>query len=406
MSDTERILFDELKSGRSDFSSNVTVEDINLWAGVTVIDIKNSEESWQQYGWKVLEAADQLTMEKPHLAVLISFDGKSGAEFEEDLPDDPTSEERTAVQEVDPTDVILNLQYFFPYCDQAFRDHPELKIILAVICLNDADQQRVRRYLSAVNSVKPRLCIVTAVSKSKTSNCNIKVSPVRYDTKYIGALLPLFCVGKRENVIPGLNSEDQIDDLSVEILSGYDKALCDYQEKQRKKKKTQCPQYNMLLEAGYAAIDGINKLFYGAVPKRKKALEKDVRELEVESQKPAEPAKVEEETETSLVKKKKSLEDVGSELEVRKKHANEFWQAVHDRRTDSKNQKGQSRLQRIPLLAQTLWLCCLYHLLNQGEILDRETLDFQRDPINLILWDAVAYSEGILQLLENCELHS
>lgn len=127
MSDTERILFDELKSGRSDFSSNVTVEDINLWAGVTVIDIKNSEESWQQYGWKVLEAADQLTMEKPHLAVLISFDGKSGAEFEEDLPDDPTSEERTAVQEVDPTDVILNLQYFFRTVTKPFATTLNLK---------------------------------------------------------------------------------------------------------------------------------------------------------------------------------------------------------------------------------------------------------------------------------------
>lgn len=416
MRSTERILFDELKSSRGNFSLNATMEDVKLWADEIVTDIHNSEESWQQDGKKILETADRLTSEKPRLAVQLIFGGENENEFEgdatldydpeEDIIDNYTPDKEiwkmSRVQENAITDIALNLQYFFPYCDQALRSHPELEIILVVVCLNAADQQRVRRYLSAMNSVKPRLCIVTAISKSKTPSANAKISLVSYDTKNIGALLPIFCVGKSENVIPDIKSKGQPDDLSVAKLSFYDKALCEYQEKKRKSINTQYPQYNLLLEAGYAAIDGINNLFYGTALKRKKDHEKSVIELEAEICKLEVSDKERAKKEADLNYRKETLKNIDLELKKREDCLSEFWSEIHNRQ----NRESQSRLQRIPLLTQVLWLCCLHHLIDQGEIFDRKTFTFQRDPINLILWDSVDYSEGILQLLENCELHS
>lgn len=416
MNGTERPLFYELKSSRSDFSLNATMEDISLWADKLVTCIQNSEESWQRDGKNILEAADGLVPEKPHLAVRILFGGENEEEFEDGTAVSSGSEENTtdsyapdnrtgkksSSQENAITDVVLNLQYFFPYCDQALRSHPELEIILIVVCLNVADQQRVRRYLSAMNSAKPRLCIVTAISKSKTPPANTRVNPVRYDTKNIGALLPVFCIGKSRNVTPSLNNEEQIEDLSVEKLSFYDRALCEYLEKQYKKENAQSPQYNMLLEAGYTAIDGINALFYGSAPKRKKEHEKAVKELEAGIQKLKINDKEKEKKETELRNRKETLGKVESELNRCEDCLSKFWKEIHNKQ----DPKDQSRLQRIPFLTQVLWLCCLYHLMDQGEIFDRKTFTFQRDPINLILWDALNYSEGILQLLENCELHS
>lgn len=295
MGDMAQTLFDKLKGNRNDFPSNATMDNLRSWADEIVIDIHNSEESWRQDGKKILEVANRLSITGKHrLAVQILFGGENEEVFVEDATMDADPEEyifdnytpdkehreKPNVQKNVATDVTLNLQYFFPYCDQALRSYSELELILVVICLNVADQQRVSRYLSAMNSVKPRLCIVTAVSKSKTPPANTKISMVGYDTKNIGALLPIFCVSKREKVIPSLNSEGLIDDLSVRKLSFYDKTLCEYQEKRQKTIYTQYPQYNMLLEAGRAAIDGINNLFYGSAPKRKENYEKDVRELE------------------------------------------------------------------------------------------------------------------------------
>ncbi len=401
-------LFNQLKNGSSGHPSSVTVAQLNRSVSkvIGVDDIKNTEESWKQDGRKIIDAANQIDSESPCLSVIVNIGERTTAEMEEEdeqFSDHPMTNEENAEPETAPTDVTLNLQYFFPYCDQALRDHPNLLVFLVVICPNKNDQQRAVRYLSAVSQAKKRLCITTAIAKGKASFQNARLIPVSYDTRYIGALLPLFCVGKQIDVTPGLDDNSKTEDLSVEKLASYTDAFYQYVVQKTRKDafdELGCPQRRMFFAAGYAAIEGIEKILYGGAPKRHEDLKKDIQNLTTIINTPSSSPKEKEKAKNSLERKEKALSDNALELKRRTACVEAFWNLVHN------DTNGRSRLTRISFLTQVIWLCSLYHLLDQGELFDNKTLSFRHSQIDLILWDSIAYGEGILQLLENCCLYS
>lgn len=393
--------FDELKRDLSNSARYLTVGELNEWAAITVTVIQNTEESWRQDGKAIIDAASNISPDNPRLAVQIHFGDKATEGLDAEQPLEAADSNDPAKHDAPPTDITLNLQYFFPYCDQALGHYSGLRIILAVICSNQQDQQRVMCYLSALNRINPRLYIATGISKGKSSLKNVKLIPADYNAEHIGALFPLLRVNSEITEKDPYNTSD--DSLTVQKLSDYTNVFDKYIADRGKSGLPDQPlniQRHILLKAGCAAIDHINAFFYGTIPKSIKDLQNDIQKLERELAVPSKPSQENESTSKLLEKKRASLERASSKLNERKDYIAAFWDAVN------KPSNGKSRLTRLPLLTQVIWLCSLYHLLDQDVLFDNNTHTLQRSQVDLVLWNSVTYSEGILQLLENCTLHS
>ena len=348
------LTFGELKYGKR----QATLAEVLSWADTVIDNVENTETGWGNCGPQIINAAGD------RLAVVVDFNLKPTArktsqvdvvEYGEgEISAWEGADEQQLKQEEATTDVTLNLQYFFPLCDQALFDDPRREIIFIVTC-RDADQWRIRRYLGAQSRVKERLCICTAVlgSRGKT-----ELSIVNYNAEDIGDLFPLLCVGETTYLGNGGNIR-KMEDLTIRTLSSSSREL--YQYATGKKVSfvhlARYPQYYMLLKAGCHAVDKINEKLMGKVKNEEKIRE-------------------------------------------RQKLQRDFWSIVADQ---------HGGFERQPFLTQVIWLCSLRHLMEQDELRNAEescTDYFQNSKIYLSLWDAVAYGEGILQLLENCELHS
>lgn len=66
----------------------------------------------------------------------------------------------------------------------------------------------------------------------------------------------------------------------------------------------------------------------------------------------------------------------------------------------------KENLKEMPLLTQVLLIYWLYYEIDQNELLNETNKEIRFDLLEKIRWDAISYGEGILQLLENCCLHS
>jgi hypothetical protein len=335
----------------------ITVQDVRDWASTTIENIRNDESGWSENGRQISEAGKDVPAENPSIAVLIDFaqtitssvvvEG-AGAQVADDQP----NEHSPAKQQVAPTDLALNLQYFFPYCDQAFFNNPDVRVILVVICANKQDEQRVKCYLSAISLEKPRLCICTTVTEPPSSISDLRLNSIQPAAITYGALLPLVCVGQG----PPPDSNNKQFSLTSVLLGTPSDSFYRYIDFKQKRPDLQNVQLAQFLEAGYHIIDDINKYF------------------------------------TSSAK----TPDILAMLE---KNRAALWNAVH-------RDSAKSQIKRLPLITQLIWLYSIRFMLYQDLQWDRNGISGFLSHMELLLWDSIAYGEGILQLLENSELHS
>lgn len=360
-------LFEELKRRKQNQQDDTKylVRDAQVWADTLVDGIENTELGWGNDGRRIVD------MGGSKIFVLVDFALRPTAQMpseraseelsltdsEEEVTEESTGDQKSRAKwEESATDSVLNLQYFFPLCDQALRNDPRREIILVIACTGD-DVWRVRRYLGAQNRVKPRLCICTAVAERGREIAEAEIVPIYYSVKDIKNLLPLFCVGSARDVRCEKTQDALTDDLTVKVLSDTNEELynCCAGGKKIKIDAENRPQYTMLLRTGEYIIEKINKKIMGTVK--------------------TEPG-----------------------LTDRKNRRKAFWKIINAERGGLKRQS---------LLTQVIWLSTLWHLMEQDE-LGKGTAEepFAKDRIYLALWDAIAYGEGILQLLENSESHS
>lgn len=342
----------EFETLKANGTVRYTLADAKAWAN-SVILVDNTEVGWAEGGIAIGGASEE------KLVVLLDFSKREAAD--EHLGDEinPEQGDKNTLR-IASTDTVLNFQYFFPSCDQALRSNLDRKIIFVVLCREKSDQERARRYLSAINWIKKRLCVCTVLAPDPNTSETCEMSVVEYNPKDIGALLPILCVGETRCV----RTEDDplstgYPDLTVDQLSRKTEELshCANGEPYVLADPQTYPQYHMLLMVGIHAINKINERLRGKARK--------------------------EET-----------------LSQREDTIAEFWRVVTGE---------QGRLNRRPVLTQVVWLLILRYLMEQGELQTTSSSGgrrFLNDRIYLALWDAVAYSEGILQLLENSEQHS
>ncbi len=182
--------------------TDITVHDVEEWASTTIKDIRNDELGWGENGHLLLDAVRNESDRCPNIAVLVNFAQTTTASFTAgvtaaQVPKAQQTKQLIPKQQEAPTDIVLNLQYFFPYCDQVFLHNHNIRIILVVICSNESDAQRVKCYLSAIELEKPWLCICTVMGKASSAVSDPHLSSVRSATRSYGSLLPLFCIGQK-----------------------------------------------------------------------------------------------------------------------------------------------------------------------------------------------------------------
>ena len=338
----------------------VVVKDVINWASTTIEDIRNDELSWGEKGHLIVEAGRDTPEENPSIAVMIDFAQTPTSSV---IIDDAATQDSDAQQSVPPipkqqeapTDITLNLQYFFPYCDQVFLDNHNVRVVFIVICPTGADEQRVKCYLSAMCLEKPRLCICTAVAENPNSVHDLPLNVIQPATISYGALLPLFCVGGNAQVNPDYDPSDKREAFSSARLGTYSDVFFNYIVNGQTFVSIYS-QLSQFLKAGYSAIDAINSYFTS------------------DSAGPAKPKKLE-------------------------KNRSNLWNTVH-------GDPNKSRIKRLPLITQAIWLHSIRFTLYQGAQWNKYDISSFTARLELLLWDSIAYGEGILQLLENSELHS
>ena len=319
-----------------------------LEASTSFISATNTEENWAEFGEELGKSSGGNLL---ILTNLTQWPSKS-----EQKPEQKPEQKKKSFYEITqmPTDNVLDLQYFFPYCDQLLRADSNRRINWA-ICGTRSDIERASCYLMAQNFSHEGLKIYTGESEREiTQESDIYLSPLRYSIEKIGSLFPLLRIGRPVKDNSGKEGKTIIEGIPVQALfettSSFEKYIKAIDNDDIPGQDN--PQLYLLLAAGRNQINRISKNLRGS-------------------------------NETPIF------------AEMKARLLEEFWDYV------------LLTLKRLPLLTQLIWLYCLYYLSDQKELMTGgkvETLHLER--IDLALWDAIAYGEGILQLLENCELHS
>ena len=394
------------------------LKEIIAEANQCIREIDNTEFGWKNKGQRIIQAA----RENEKILVIVNIGDNPGAqigspdaesqetdiEYEEaDQEEFPTETDDTDDRSSDdsrdsePTDIVLNLQYFFPYCDQALRENPNVRIALVILCENENDPWRVRRYLGVMNAVKTRLTIWTGVVPENAASEEAEVIYIKHDNRNIRSLLPLLCIGRRTAVNPGLSSGDE-NGLTSDILAKETDAFSRYLNGEYILDGE--AQYRVLLSVGVSAIDAIADFFLkharNRVEDNEKKLAEKKKELDAIEQDPNSNPADKWDIITKINRAEKRLQDNKEKLRQCERFCSEFWDILNETAAEAK------RFDSLPLLTQIIWLCTLCTMLEQEDLSEWSPPSLQRSRIDLTLWDSIAYSEGVLQLLENSELHS
>ena len=394
------------------------LKDIIAEADLCIQEIDNTEDGWKNQGQRIIQAAK----EHEKILVIVNIGDNptaqieaqdieprgTGVEYEEteqeELLTDTSNTEKPLSEAPlvrEPTDIVLNLQYFFPYCDQALRENQNARIALVVLCSNENDPWRVRRYLGVMNAVKSKLTIWIANVPNDAAAEETEVIYAKYDNKDIKALFPLLCIGQRTAVNPDRVYEDE-NDLTTDILAKETDVFSRYLNGEYILDGG--TQYKALLTAGFSAIEAITEFFTKnallRVENNEKSLVEKQKELDaIEQNSNSNPAD-KWDVITKIERAEKQLQNNKEKLCQCEQYSLEFWDILNGNATEVK------RLDSLPLFTQIVWLCTLRTMLEQEELTEWSPPSLQRSRIDLTLWDSIAYSEGILQLLENSELHS
>lgn len=316
-------------------------------------DVHNSEAGWAEIGRELILKTDGSVLLVVNLAEgnisksTENRDNSASPFSDRSIKKGQTLYDITSV----PTDDILNLQYFFPYCDQYLTASRNRSITL-LISGSEPDINRARCYLVAQTRIRTRLGIFYASGthfvKATDDISSLPVSRLNYDLEKIGSLFPLLRVG-----LPLItDSGDQVAEaIPTYVLAQSSSVFYDYIEG-TPPPSTKNSQLDILYAAGCHQISVICNESKGTSESSLKSEEKDFL------------------------------------LQT-------LWDYV------------KPKLKQLPLLTQLIWIYSLYLLTIQKELLAKENDPvFHRNRADLALWDSIAYGEGLLQLLENCEQHS
>lgn len=371
-----------------------SVSSVKKWADKTIMSIKNTEHGWGEGGHLIPQYAQEVRGEVAKLAVVV-FLNKAYDESANDPKDQV---------EPEATDVVLNLQYFLPYCDQALRQAARLIIAWIIVCENEHDVWRVRRYLGNMSVMKDRLHIGTVITDQANQIDSAVVSRVTYDPEHIGSLLPLLCVGSNEAINPDNSRSGEDDDLSTAVLSGVTSVFSAYQQGEKNMSMKRYEQRWSFLCAGYSAIDSIHEYYCKSAIRKiddtDRRLDQKRAELQELSHHQGVDQDVIQRKKEDVFKTEQTLSKHKQELKKCEERYQRLWAYIHGGADDN------SRLDRLPLITQVIWLSTLSAMIEQGDIYDLESNTIYKERIELSLWDAITYGEGIIQLLENCEIHS
>lgn len=323
------------------------------------LSVENSENGWASLGRKMINLAAKSVLILTNLTRMFSESSTLVGDIDENFFDGNSevinsteilNQKKKIGNRSEATDDILNLQYFFPCCDQFLKTNSEHQICL-VICGQDSDLERAKSYLFAQSLIRKRLKIYVCNSERLVGLKNNPILiPLHYSEKNIGSFFPLLRIGE------SLTTEDgQVvsEGMHIQELSYATTFFRDYIDKEGSTEQNfDGTQQALLLNAGYNQITKITSNLRGDLS-------------------------------NNIL------------LDIRNSLLKDFWNYV------------KKDISHLPLLTQLIWLYILRYLSEQKEIMTGEnggTLHWER--IDLALWDAIGYAEGILQLLENSELHS
>ena len=101
------------------------------------------------------------------------------------------------IADSEPMDSILNLQYLFPYCDEAFNNYTDIKIIVLYMCDSQADFERVNQYVCLVPLHRPFLVLSGIYFDEKTKLLTMECTHahVRVHTRKSGGTISVPFLG-------------------------------------------------------------------------------------------------------------------------------------------------------------------------------------------------------------------
>lgn len=315
----------------------------------TCFIVPNTERGWAEEGREIMQSSE------PSVTVVTCLENRTTQKSADGSGED-------SVVERELSDVVLNLQYFFPYCDQYLKQGANRQITLIILCQNNDDRGRVCCYLQGQETCHPGLRLYVPIESElkEFTEEQLKVytgEENRLARRTIGALCPLLRIGE-----PLENKKQQ--------------PVC-----------TAIP-YGRLASAGNYYTRVIDAVANGQPAPELEGGEQNIQlRLLLEAGK-EELLKIPQEL--SGTRQDKML------LETKDQLCSQLWEYI------------RPTLRRLPLLTQVIWLYSLRYLNKQKEIMTLEEggAVFHKGPVDLALWDAIAYGEGILQLLENCTQHS
>lgn len=315
----------------------------------TCFIVRNTERGWAEEGWRIMHSKESSITVVTHLENRTAQKSAGGSG-------------QDSASEREPSDVILNLQYFFPYCDQYLRQDANRRITLIVICQTVDDRSRVCCYLQGQEACHTGLHLYAPVESGGREITEERLKAYtgeenKLASQTIGALCALLRVGEplengaRQPVCRAL-PYGRLADVGNYYTQVID-AMTNGRSVPELEGGEQDVQLRLLLEAG------------------KEELLKIPQELSGTQQDRMDP------------KKKEQL-------------CGQLWEYI------------RPTLQRLPLLTQVIWVYSLRYLNKQKELMTikGDSTVFHKGPIDFSLWAAIAYGEGILQLLENCAQHS
>ena len=225
---------------------------LNAFAVKHLADVHNTEAGWAEIGEELVLKTEGSVLLVVNLADVDAPKGSKTMESREyGTTGSKTTKRQTLYDNTSvPTDDILNLQYFFPYCDRFLKANRGGTITL-LICGNNNDIARASCYLLAQSKIRPRLRIYCASADhfvSALDDCpDLPVRQLNYDSEDIGSLFPLLRVGTPLTTARG---QQEAAAIPSQILSQSSPVFYEY-IKNNYKTYTQDSQLGILFDAGY-----------------------------------------------------------------------------------------------------------------------------------------------------------
>ena len=178
------------------YANTISSDELRKTASI-FIEVTNSEAGWAKIAKDVFKLREYLAEQANKKVVFYTIIEDTESKKTDSYANKDLESKLTVKYDV-PTDDVLNLQYFFPYCDHLAKESIGLEVVLVLFARDNSTLQRASCYLCNQAISEPLLTIYTgrigAANPFKKSSVSVELQKLRYLDEYMQAILPLIRV--------------------------------------------------------------------------------------------------------------------------------------------------------------------------------------------------------------------